>query len=86
SAELAEHLGHRGRLAEARTQVILALLRLRRPLEAHPHLVRDWIFGAATNDYAVTRAGFEPWVALAAILVIALLAVTFAWNRYRRLS
>ena len=55
-------------------------------LESHPHLVRDWIFGAATNDYAVTRAGFEPWVALLAIVVIVLLAVTFAWNRYRRLS
>jgi len=55
-------------------------------LETHPHLVRDWIFGAATNDYAVTRAGFEPWVALVAIVAIALLAVTFAWNRYRRLS
>ncbi len=54
--------------------------------ESHPHLVRDWIFSASTNDYAVTRAGFEPWVALVTILAVSVLAVTLAWNRYRRLS
>ena len=54
--------------------------------EEHPHLVRDWIFGASTSDYAVTRAGFEPWVALMTIVAISVLAVTLAWNRYRKLS
>jgi len=54
--------------------------------EAHPHLVRDWIFGASTSDYAVSRAGFEPWVALLVIVAVAVLAVTLAWNRYRKLS
>ena len=54
--------------------------------ESHPHLVRDWIFGAVTNDYPITRAGLEPWVALAAIVGMAVLAVAVAWNRYRRLS
>ena len=54
--------------------------------EAHPHLVRDWIFGASTSDYAVTRAGFGPWVALATIVAVSLLATAGAWNRYRKLS
>lgn len=54
--------------------------------ESHPHLVRDWIFDASTGDYAMTRAGFEPWVALATIAVTTLVAVGLAWNRYRRLS
>ncbi len=55
-------------------------------LESHPHLVRDWIFGAATSGYPVTRAGFEPWVALATIMTVSVVAVALAWNRYRRLS
>lgn len=54
--------------------------------EAHPHLVRDWIFGASTGDYVVTGAGFEPWVALATILAVAAGAVALIWSRYRRLS
>jgi ABC-2 type transport system permease protein len=54
--------------------------------ESHPHLVRDWIFGASTSDYAVTRAGFEPWFALVTIVAVAVLAGALAWNRYRRLS
>ena len=54
--------------------------------ESHPHLVRDWIFGVTSNDYALTRAGLEPWMALAAIIAISVLAVALAWNRYRRLS
>lgn len=55
-------------------------------LETHPHLVRDWIFDASTSVYPVTRAGLEPWVALATIFVVSMLAVALAWNRYRRLS
>jgi hypothetical protein len=55
-------------------------------LENHPHLVRDWIFGASTSDYAISRAGFEPWVALLVIVAISVLAATLAWNRYRKLS
>ncbi len=54
--------------------------------EIHPHLVRDWIFGVTSNDYALTRAGLEPWTALAAIIGISIVAVALAWNRYRRLS
>ena len=55
-------------------------------LETHPHLVRDWILGESTSGYAMTRAGFEPWMALAAILALAAVAVALAWGRYRRLS
>jgi ABC-2 type transport system permease protein len=54
--------------------------------ESHPHLVRDWIFGASTNDYALTRAGFEPWVALVTIVAVAAAAASLAWTRYRRLA
>ncbi|MDH3259586.1 MAG: hypothetical protein OEM81_04850 [Acidimicrobiia bacterium] len=54
--------------------------------ESHPHLIRDWIFGASTSGYPMTRAGFEPWVALVTIVAIAAVAVGMAWNRYRRLS
>jgi ABC-2 type transport system permease protein len=54
--------------------------------ESHPHLVRDWIFGASTSGYPMTGAGFEPWVALVTIVVVAAMAVAFAWNRYRNLS
>ncbi len=55
-------------------------------LESHPHLVRNWIFGAPTGGYPVTEAGFEPWVGLAAIVVVATGAVALAWSRYRRIS
>jgi ABC-2 type transport system permease protein len=55
-------------------------------LEAHPHLVRDWIFGAPTGGYQVVQAGFEPGVALATIVGMAALALAVAWSRYRRFS
>lgn len=54
--------------------------------ESHPHLVRDWIFGASTGGYPITRAGFEPWIALLTITAVAVVAVGLAWGRYRRLS
>lgn len=55
-------------------------------LESHPHMVRDWIFGASTGGYPVTQAGFDPWVGLATILVVAVASIAVAWSRYRRIS
>ena len=50
----------------------------------HPHVVRDWIFDRAGNDLAVLNAGFDEWVALAVILVVAAVTGFVAVRRYRR--
>jgi hypothetical protein len=52
----------------------------------HPDFVRDWIFGLTGSSEAVmSSAGFDPWVSLAVIAVVAVASSIFVVWRYRRL-
>ncbi|HUU61274.1 MAG TPA: hypothetical protein VMX37_02695 [Acidimicrobiia bacterium] len=53
-------------------------------LQQHPAVVKDWIMGAPSAHLVPQRAGFDPWVSLAAIIVVALLAAVLVMRRYRR--
>jgi ABC-2 type transport system permease protein len=54
-------------------------------LAEHPAHVRDWIFGRASNEIAMARAGFDPWLSLAIIVVVAVVSLAIIVIRYRRL-
>lgn len=49
-----------------------------------PTQVNDWIWGTA-RDTPMQSAGFDPWVSLAAIVVVALVSTGIVVWRYRRL-
>jgi ABC-2 type transport system permease protein len=51
----------------------------------HPGYVLDWIYGRVGVDNVVYRAGFDPWVSLVVVLLIAIASVTAISLRYRRL-
>lgn len=52
----------------------------------HARYVRDWIFDRDLGSYWVEQAGFEPWVSLLAIGVIAIVGSAWTYRRYRRLA
>ena len=52
----------------------------------HARYVRDWIFDRDLGSYWVERAGFEPWVSLLSIGVIAVVGSAWTYRRYRRLA
>ena len=54
-------------------------------LEQHPRVVRDWLFDIDTVLYVPEAAGFEPWVSLAAIGAMAVVAAVVVWSQYRKL-
>ena len=49
----------------------------------HPNVVTNWIFGRSSSDLPA-EAGFEPWVSLVVILVVAAITIAAAIRRYRR--
>lgn len=52
----------------------------------HADFVRDWVFGlAVSSDRVMANAGFDPWVSLGVIAVIAVASSIFVVWRYRRL-
>lgn len=52
----------------------------------HADYVRDWVFGlAVSSDRVMANAGFDPWVSLAVIAVVAVASSIFVVWRYRRL-
>ena len=52
----------------------------------HPDFVRDWIFGlTGSSETVMATAGFDPWVSLAVITVVAVASSIFVVWRYRRL-
>jgi ABC-2 type transport system permease protein len=51
-----------------------------------PRIVRDWVFGISTRDYAATSAGLEPWMSLVVIGLVFLVVTAAVWQRYRRAS
>ncbi len=53
-------------------------------LQQHPAVVKDWIMGVTSRRLVPARAGFDPWVSLAVIAVIALAAGWMVVRRYRR--
>ncbi|MGH7460430.1 MAG: hypothetical protein ACREMA_05300 [Longimicrobiales bacterium] len=50
----------------------------------NPHSVRDWLFDRDPEQFALDRAGLEPWVGAVTIVVIAVLTAVVAQRRYRR--
>ncbi len=55
-------------------------------LAEHPTHVSDWIFGRVrASDLVVTDAGFDPWVSLVVVLLIAGISSTIVVWRYRRI-
>ncbi|MDX1448232.1 MAG: hypothetical protein R3246_04130 [Acidimicrobiia bacterium] len=55
-------------------------------LDDHARYVRDWIFDVDLGTYWPERAGFDPWVSLVAILVVAAFGALWSYRRYRRLA
>ncbi len=55
-------------------------------LDDHPRYLRDWIFDRDLGAYWPERAGFDPWVSLAVIVVVALGGGVWVYRRYRRLA
>ena len=53
-------------------------------LQHHPAVIKDWIMGTANRSLVPARAGFDPWVSLAVIVVVALAAGWMVVRRYRR--
>lgn len=55
-------------------------------LDQHPRIVRDWVFDITTADYPAVEVGFEPWVSVLIIAVVAIGSWLFVHSRYRRLA
>ncbi len=53
-------------------------------LQQHPVVVKDWILGVRSAHLVPQQAGFDPWVSLAAIVVMAMLTAALVMRRYRR--
>lgn len=50
----------------------------------NPLSVRDWLFDREPDQFALDRAGLEPWVGAVSIVVIAVVTAIMAHRRYRR--
>ncbi len=50
----------------------------------HPRYVSDWLFDDDTLAWIPERAGFEPWVSLAVIAVVALASAVLVLRQYRK--
>ena len=55
-------------------------------LDQHPRIVRDWIFDVNTVDYPAEQVGFDPWVSVLAIAVVAVAGLAWVHRRYERLA
>lgn len=53
--------------------------------DEHPRIIRDYLF-EDTVDYAAEIAGFEVWVSVVVIAVLAVAAIWFVRARYRKLA
>jgi ABC-2 type transport system permease protein len=50
----------------------------------NPLSVRDWLFDRDPEQWPLDRAGLDPWVGAAAIVVVALVTAVIAHRQYRR--
>lgn len=55
-------------------------------VDQHPRIIRDWIFDITTADYPARQVGFEPWVSVMAVVVVAIGSLWWVHHRYRRLA
>lgn len=55
-------------------------------VDQHPRIVRDWVFSISTAEYPAGQVGFEPWVSLVAIVVVAVGSLWWVHHRYRSLA
>ncbi len=55
-------------------------------LDQHPRVIRDWVFDIRTSDYPAIQVGFEPWVSLVVISVVAAGGVWWIHRRYGQLA
>lgn len=53
-------------------------------LQQHPVVVKDWLMGVPSVHLVPQRAGFEPWVSLLVIAVVAVVSAVMVTRRYRR--
>lgn len=51
----------------------------------HPGYVADWIFDTSSEEWVPEQAGFDAWISLAVIVVVAVACAFFIVRRYRRL-
>ncbi|HEX9644618.1 MAG TPA: hypothetical protein VGC11_11570 [Acidimicrobiia bacterium] len=65
-----------GRVAGARFAALLTL-------SQHPDAIRDWVYDTSTPTLNLVRAGWDPWVSLAAIAIVALATGFIGIRRYR---
>jgi ABC-2 type transport system permease protein len=54
--------------------------------DAHARYVRDWVFAVDMATYPMEAAGFDPWVSVVSILVVAVGGAWWILRRYRRLA
>jgi ABC-2 type transport system permease protein len=54
--------------------------------DAHARYVRDWLFDVDLETYPMETAGFDPWVSVVVIVVIAVIGAAWTYRRYRRLA
>jgi hypothetical protein len=54
--------------------------------DAHARYVRDWVFDVDMATYPMEAAGFDPWVSVVSILVVAVGGSWWILRRYRRLA
>ena len=54
-------------------------------LAQHPAVVRDWIFDKTSVELAPVDAGWDPWVSLAVVLLVAAVTAVVTTRRYRNL-
>ena len=76
-----------GALVEAMPRATeLLVFRILAPLALfwNPLSVRDWLFDREPEQFALDRAGLEPWVGAVAIVVITVATAVIAHRRYRR--
>lgn len=55
-------------------------------LNHHPRYVTDWLFDENSHAWIPERAGFDPWVSLLVIAVVAAGCTAVLVRRYRRLT
>ncbi|MBA3362009.1 MAG: hypothetical protein H0T94_11190 [Acidimicrobiia bacterium] len=53
-------------------------------LDDHARFVQDWVFDVSLGLYRPEKAGFDPWVSVVAIALVALIGAWFAYWRYRK--
>ena len=53
-------------------------------LDQHPRIVRDWLFDVNTVDYPAEVVGFDPWVSVGIVCLVAAGGIWWVHHRYRR--